>query len=65
MTLGVTIVTNCTTVTLLHPYTLGTFPSFLELEETAGAYSLQIYDYYSQIQREVKVFLLIVTHNTE
>ena len=32
---------------------------------TAGAYSLQIYDSLSQIQRVTKVFLLIVRHNTE
>ena len=25
--------------------TQGTFPSFLEMDKTAGAYSLQIYDY--------------------
>ena len=43
----------------------GTFPSFLEIDETAGAYSLQIYDYLSQIQRETNAFLLIVRHNTE
>ena len=29
------------------------------------SYSLQIYDYLSQIQRETKAFLLIVRHNTE
>ena len=31
--------------------THGTFPSFLVIDKTAGAYSLQIYDYLSQIQR--------------
>ena len=36
-----------------------TFPSFLEIDKTAVAYSLHIYDYLSQIQRETKVFLLI------
>ena len=45
--------------------THGTFPRFLEMEKTAGLYSLQIYDYLSQIQRETMVFLLIVMHNTE
>ena len=43
----------------------GTLPSFLEIDKTAGAYSLQIYDYLSQIQSETKAFLLIVRHNTE
>ena len=43
----------------------GTFPSFLEMDKTAGAYSLQIYDYLSQIQSETKAFLLIVRHNNE
>ena len=33
----------------------GTFPSFLEIDKTAGAYSLQIYDYLSQIQRETYI----------
>ena len=33
--------------------------------QTACAYSLQIYDYLSQKQRETQAFLLIVTHNTE
>ena len=42
-----------------------TFPSFLEIDKTAGAYSLPIYDYLSQIQRETNSFLLIVRHNTE
>ena len=41
----------------------GTFPSFLETDKTAGAYSLQIYDNLSQIQRETKAFLLLVRHN--
>ena len=27
------------------------FPSFWEIDKTAGAYSLEIYDYLSQIQR--------------
>ena len=36
-----------------------------EMDKTAGAYSLQIYDYLSQIQRyRAKAFLLIVRHNT-
>ena len=35
------------------------------MDKTAGAYSLQIYDYFSQIQRETKAFLLVVRHNTE
>ena len=43
----------------------GTFPSFLEIDKTAGAYSLHIYAYLSVIQRETKAFLLIVRHNTE
>ena len=37
----------------------------MEIDKTSGAYSLQIYDYLSQIQRETKAFLLIVRHNTE
>ena len=45
--------------------THGTFPRFLEIDKTAGAYSLQIYDYLSQIQRETNAFLLIVRHNIE
>ena len=46
--------------------THGTFPSFLEIDKTAGAYSLQIYDYISQIQAFLtKAFLLIVRHNPE
>ena len=43
----------------------GIFPSFLEMEKTAGAYLLVIYDYLRQIQRMTKAFLLIVRHNTE
>ena len=39
--------------------------SFLEIDKTAGAYLLLIYDYLSQIQGETKAFLLIVRHNTE
>ena len=35
------------------------------MPKTVGAYSLQIYDYLSQIQRETKAFLLIARHNTE
>ena len=35
------------------------------MDKTAGAYSLQMYDYLSQIQRNTKAFLLIVRHNTE
>ena len=35
------------------------------MDETAGAYSVQIYDYLSQIQGETKAFLLIVRHNTD
>ena len=31
----------------------GTFLSFLKIDKTAGAYSLQIYDYLSQIQSEI------------
>ena len=46
-------------------FTHGTFPSFLEMDKTAGAYWIQIYYYLSQIQRETKAFLLIVRHNTE
>ena len=38
---------------------------FLEINKTAGAYSLQICYYLSQIQRETKAFLLIVRYNTE
>ena len=45
--------------------THGTFLSFFEMDKTAYAYSLQIYDYLSQIQRNTKAFLLIVRHNTE
>ena len=50
---------------LKYAPTHGTFPSFLEIDKTAGAYWLQIYDYLSQIQRETYAFLLIVWHNTE
>ena len=50
---------------LKYPPTHGKFPSFLEMDKTAGANSLQIYDYFSQIQPETKAFLLIVRHNTE
>ena len=39
--------------------------SFFEMDKTAGAYSLQLYDYLSQIQLETKEFLLIVRHITE
>ena len=35
------------------------------MDKTAGAYSLQFYDYLREIQRETKTFLLIVRHNTE
>ena len=50
---------------LKYAPTHGTFPNFLEIDKTAGAYSLQIYDYLRQIQRETNAFLLIVRHNTE
>ena len=50
---------------LKYAPTHGTFPSFLEIDKTAGAYSFQIWDYLSQIQHETKAFLLIVRHNTE
>ena len=50
---------------LKYAPTQGTFSSFLEIDKTAGAYSLKIYDYLSQIQRMTKAFLLIVRHNTE
>ena len=43
----------------------GTFPSFWEIDKTECAYSFQICDFLSQIQRETKAFLLIVRHNTE
>ena len=39
-----------------------TFPSFVEMDYNALAFSLQIYDYLCQIQRETKAFLLIVRH---
>ena len=35
---------------LKYACTQGTFLSFFEMDKTAGAYSLQIYDYLSQIQ---------------
>ena len=35
---------------LKYAPTHGTFPSFLEIDKTASAYSLQIYDYLRQIQ---------------
>ena len=50
---------------LKYALTHGTFPCFMEIDKTIGAYSLQICDYLSQIQCETKSFLLIVTHNTE
>ena len=50
---------------LKYPSTHGIFPRFLEIDKTAGAYSLHIYDYLSQIQRETNAFMLIVRHNTE
>ena len=50
---------------LKYPPTLRTFPSFLKMDKTAGAYSLKMYDYLSQIQHETKAFLPIVGHNTE
>ena len=50
---------------LKYALTHGTFPNFLEMDKTAGTYSLQIYDYLSQIQRKTKAFLQIVRHNTE
>ena len=37
----------------------------MEIYKTAGACSVQIYDYLSQIHRETKTFRLIVRHNTE
>ena len=45
--------------------THGTFTHYFETDITAGNYSLQIYDYLSQIQRETKAFLLISRHNTK
>ena len=45
---------------LKYAPTHGIFPCFLEMDKTAGAYSLHIYDYLSQIQRKTKAFLLIV-----
>ena len=50
---------------LKYAPTHGTFPSFLEMDTTAGAYSLQIYDNLRQIQSETKSFRLMVRHNTE
>ena len=50
---------------LQYSPTHGTFKIFLEIDKTAGAYSLQIYDFLIQIRRETKEFLLIVRHNTE
>ena len=50
---------------LKHAPTHGTFPSFLEMDKTACAYSLKIYDYLSKIQRETKAFLIIFRDNTE
>ena len=53
---------------LKYAPTHGTFPSFLEIDKTVGAYSLQIYDYLRQItriKRKTKAFRLIVRHNTE
>ena len=50
---------------LKYAPTHGTFLSFLEMDKIAGGYSVQIYDYLSQIQRETNAFLLIVRHNTE
>ena len=50
---------------LKYALTQGTFPSFGEIAKTAGAYSLQIYDYLSQIQRETKAFRLTIRNNTE
>ena len=38
---------------------------FLEMDKILGAYSIQIYDYLSQIQLDTKAFLLIVRHDTE
>ena len=49
---------------LKYAPTHGTFSGFLKMDKTAGAYSLQIWDYLSQIQRETKAFLLIVRHNS-
>ena len=58
----------CGCVLFIEPWHQNdTFPSFFEIDKTAGAYSLQISDYLSQIQRETKAFLQIVwhVHNTE
>ena len=40
----------------------GTLPSVLEIDKTAGANSLQIFDYLNQIQRETNSFLIIARH---
>ena len=45
---------------LKYAPTHGTFPGFLEMDKTTSAYSLQICDYLSKIQRETMAFLLIV-----
>ena len=37
---------------------------FFEIYKTAGAYSLEIYYYLSQIQRKTMVLLLIVRHSS-
>ena len=50
---------------LKYAPTHGTFPSFLEMDKTAGAYSLQIYNYLNRIQLKTKAFLLIIGHNSE
>ena len=48
---------------LKYAPTHDTFPSFfLKIDKTPGAYSLQIYDYLSQTQRETKAFLQIARH---
>ena len=47
-----------------YALTHGTFPIFFGNWQNR-AYSLQIYDYLRQIQRETKAFRLIVRHNTE
>ena len=48
----------------IHAHTAH-FRVFLEIDKTAGACTLQIYDYLSQVQRETKAFLIIVRDNTE
>ena len=50
---------------LIYAPTHSTISSFLEIDKTAGAYSLQINGYLSQIKRETKAFRLIVRHTTE